>query len=93
MAYICAYQASELIGYVNAPWDGKKHAFILDTTVHPNSRRRGVGRQLVLCALEQARAHGVAWVHVDFEPHLREFYRRCGFRPSEGGVISVASEA
>lgn len=93
MAYICAYQASELIGYINVPWDGHKHAFILDTTVHPTTRRRGVGKQLVLLALDQARARGIEWVHVDFEPHLRGFYSQCGFRPSEAGVINVMGEA
>ena len=43
MAYICAYQEGKLVGFVNAAWDGKTHAFILDTTVHPEHRRRGVG--------------------------------------------------
>jgi ribosomal protein S18 acetylase RimI-like enzyme len=93
MAYICAYRVDKLVGYVNAAWDGKTHAFILDPTVHPEARRRGIGRGLVLAALEQARARGVTWVHVDFEPHLRSFYRKCGFRFSEAGVINVASDA
>lgn len=93
MVYICAYQGAELVGYVNAAWDGKTHAFVLDTTVHPNRRHRGIGKELVLRALEQARVRGVTWVHVDFEAHLREFYSRCGFRSSEAGVINVASEA
>ena len=93
MAYICAYRGDELVGYVNAAWDGKTHAFILDPTVHPSSRLRGVGRKLVLSALDQARMRGVTWVHVDFEPHLRTFYASCGFRSSEAGVINVASQA
>jgi GNAT superfamily N-acetyltransferase len=93
MAYICAYQGAELIGFVNVAWDGKSHAFILDTTVHPNSRLQGIGRELVLAAIQQAKLRAVTWVHVDFEPELRKFYSRCGFRPSEAGVISVASEA
>jgi GNAT superfamily N-acetyltransferase len=92
MAYVCAYRGHELVGYVNAAWDGKTHAFILDTTVHPDSRRRGVGTKLVVCALEQARIHGVAWVHVDFEPHLQAFYRRCGFRACAAGVPPIAGE-
>jgi GNAT superfamily N-acetyltransferase len=93
MAYVCAYEGLELVGYVNAAWDGRAHAFILDTTVHPHKRRRGIGQELVVRALEQARKHGVSWVHVDFEPSLREFYKRCGFRSSEAGVIKVAREA
>ena len=93
MAYVCAYCEVELIGYINVAWDGQAHAFILDTTVHPSYRRRGIGKELVLAALKEARSHGVAWVHVDFEPHLREFYSQCGFRSSEAGVYNVASEA
>jgi len=92
MAYVCAYHGGKLIGYVNAAWDGKAHAFILDTTVHPDLRLRGIGKELVVHALEQARVRGVVWVHVDYEPHLRRFYAQCGFRPSEAGVFSVASE-
>jgi GNAT superfamily N-acetyltransferase len=93
MAYVCAYQGGKLIGFINAAWDGKTHAFILDTTVHPDHRRHGIGKELVVCALEQARMRGVAWVHVDYEPHLRAFYAQCGFRPSEAGVFNVAGEA
>jgi GNAT superfamily N-acetyltransferase len=92
-AYVCAYQGAELVGYVNAAWDGRAHAFILDATVRPSHRRRGIGKQLVLRVVEQVRRRGVMWVHVDFEPHLRDFYRQCGFRPSEAGVLNVASEA
>ena len=93
MAYVCAYQGEKLIGYINAAWDGRTHAFILDTTVHPDHRRGGIGKALVVHALEQARIRGVAWVHVDYESHLREFYAQCGFRPSEAGVLNVHSEA
>jgi GNAT superfamily N-acetyltransferase len=90
MAYVCAYRGTELVGYVNIAWDGRTHAFILDTTVHPSCRRIGVGQQLVRRALEEAKRCGVVWVHVDFEPPLKEFYSRCGFRSSEAGVICVA---
>jgi ribosomal protein S18 acetylase RimI-like enzyme len=93
MAYICAYDGAELVGYVNTVWDGQTHAFILDTTVHPSCRRRGIGRELVLGALREVRKRGATWVHVDFEPDLREFYSKCGFRSSEAGVLCVASEA
>jgi ribosomal protein S18 acetylase RimI-like enzyme len=89
LGYICAYRADELIGFVNLAWDGGIHAFILDTTVHPNVRRRGVGRRLVKLAVEVGRECGVEWVHVDFEPHLREFYYECGFRRTEAGLLHL----
>lgn len=89
MAYVCALHGIELVGYVNVAWDGRSHAFLLDPTVHPKCRQ-GIGRELVLRAISEAKKRGVAWVHVDFEPQLRGFYSRCGFRASEAGVINVA---
>lgn len=93
LVYVCAYQEARLVGYINVAWDGRFHAFILDPTVHPGCRRQGIGEQLVLGAIAAAREHGVVWVHVDFEPRLREFYARCGFRATEAGVIHLAGQA
>ncbi len=90
MGYICACRGDELIGFVNLAWDGGIHAFVLDTTVHPNFRRRGVGRRLVTLAVEAARERGVEWVHADFEPHFRGFYYACGFRRTEAGVLHLS---
>jgi GNAT superfamily N-acetyltransferase len=55
LGYICACRGDELIGFVNLAWDGGSHAFVLGTTVHPNFRRRGVGRRLVKLAVEVVR--------------------------------------
>jgi GNAT superfamily N-acetyltransferase len=89
LLYVCAYAGARLIGYVNVAWDGGIHAFILDTTVNPDWRRRGVGIMLVKRALDEARQRGIEWVEVDYEPHLREFYTWCGFRPTEAGLINL----
>src|SRR5260370_42196485 len=60
LAYVCAYDGTELVGFVNLAWDGGLHATVLDTTVHPSLRRRGIGRRLVQDAVEAARRAGVA---------------------------------
>jgi ribosomal protein S18 acetylase RimI-like enzyme len=73
LGYICAWRGDELIGFLNLAWDGGIHAFVLDTTVHPNVRRRGVGRRLVRQAVKVAEDRSIEWLHVDFEPHLRGF--------------------
>jgi GNAT superfamily N-acetyltransferase len=86
LAYICAYAAERLIGFVNVAWDGGIHAFILDTTVRPDVHRRGIGQNLVKQAAAIAQQRGIEWLHVDFEPHLREFYRQCGFQHTEAGI-------
>jgi GNAT superfamily N-acetyltransferase len=90
LAFVCAYQEKCLIGFVNLAWDGGVHAFILDTLVHPEFRRCGVGRELVRRAVAEAEGHGVEWVHVDFEPHLQSFYDGCGFRSTAAGLIRLS---
>lgn len=89
LSYVCAFVGDALIGFVNLAWDGGIHAFLLDTTVHPNWRRRGVGRELVRRAAAVARERGVHWLHVDYEPHLETFYRDCGFTPTLAGLIRL----
>jgi GNAT superfamily N-acetyltransferase len=91
LVYVCAYRNWCLVGFVNVAWDGGVHGFILDTTVHPDLRRRGIGRGLVLRAADEARDRKVEWLHVDFEPHLRSFYERCGFRATEAGLIHLGA--
>lgn len=89
LVYVCAYFERRLVGYVNVAWDGGKHAFLLDVTVHPSVRRSGIGRELVRRATEAARERGVVWLHVDFEPSLTGFYRACGFAPTDAGLIRL----
>jgi GNAT superfamily N-acetyltransferase len=61
LAYICAYDNERLIGYVNLAWDGGIHAFLLDTTVHPDRQREGIGVELVRQAVMEASARGIEW--------------------------------
>jgi GNAT superfamily N-acetyltransferase len=89
LVFVGAYDGDELIGSVKLAWDGDIHAFLLEPTVRPDYRRRGIGRTLVEHAVAYARERSVQWVHVDFEPHLREFYRACGFRPTEAGIMRL----
>lgn len=79
-----------LVGFVNVPWDGLVHAWIQDTMVARRARHRGIGKQLVAIAVEEARKAGCEWMHVDFGDHLRPFYfESCGFEPTNGGLISL----
>ena len=89
LAYVCAYNGDQLIGFVNLAWDGGVHAFILDTTVHGAWQRQGIGLALVKRAVTVARERSIEWVHVDFEPHLLPFYRRCGFGHTEAGLLHL----
>lgn len=93
LLYVCAYDENRLIGFVNLAWDGGIHAFLLDTTVHSDYQRQGIGVRLVQTAVEAARQRGIEWVHVDYEPHLKAFYTRCGFQPTEAGLLNLKSHA
>ena len=89
LGWVCA-RADELVGFVNVPWDGGAHAFILDTLVSARARRQGVGTRMIAVAAEEARAAGCAWLHTDFEDVLNAFYiDSCGFVPIPAGLISL----
>ena len=90
LGWVCARRDGRLVGFVNVPWDGDTHAFIMDTLVTADCRRLGVGRRLVAVAEREARAAGCQWLHVDFEDHLRPFYfDACGFTPTNAGLIEL----
>jgi GNAT superfamily N-acetyltransferase len=91
LGWVTARLDGRLVGFVNVAWDGGSHAFLLDTVVHPSVQRRGVGHSIVVRAAELARERGVEWLHVDFEPELRSFYERCGFRPTDAGLLALTA--
>jgi len=90
LGWVCARQGDRLVGFVNVAWDGGVHAFVLDTIVAADSRRDGIGRELVARAVDGARAAGCEWLHVDFDDHLRTFYfDACSFVPTNAGLIRL----
>ncbi len=87
--WVAAWEGDELVGFVNVAWDGDAHFFLLDTTVHPDRQRRGIGRRLVDEAIAACRGHG-EWLHVDADAELMTgFYERCGFQPTPAGLIDL----
>ncbi len=89
LSWIAARRGSRLVGFVNVIGDGGVHAFVLDTTVHPDERRQGLGLRLVRTAADEAKARGAEWLHVDYEPHLENFYAQCGFRATAAGLMRL----
>jgi GNAT superfamily N-acetyltransferase len=90
LGWVCAFEAGRLIGFVNVAWDGGEHAFVIDTLVAPDRRRAGIGHGLMEVATRESRAAGCAWLHVDFEEELREFYvGACGFAPTPAGLVAL----
>jgi GNAT superfamily N-acetyltransferase len=92
MGWVCATDGTRLVGFVNVAWDGGVHAFLLDTRVHHDYQRRGIGTALVREAIALARDGGAEWLHVDYEEDLAPFYRGCGFRPTPAGLVYLRQE-
>jgi GNAT superfamily N-acetyltransferase len=90
LGWVTARDGDELVGFVNVPWDGAIHAFVLDTLTAASAQRRGIGTGLVKVAEREAKAAGCEWLHVDFDDELRAFYfDACGFTPTNAGLISL----
>lgn len=90
LGWVVAYDGEELVGFVNVPWDGGIHAFIIDTLTAERAQRQGIGTELVAIAARESAAAGCEWLHVDFEDHLAEFYfEACGFQPTQAGLIPL----
>jgi ribosomal protein S18 acetylase RimI-like enzyme len=89
LVHVGAFEGEAMVGFINVAWDGRQHGFILDTCVYPQWRRRGIASLMVKRAVAEAKARGVHWLHVDFEPHLEGFYFGCGFRHTGAGVMQL----
>lgn len=89
LTYVAAFDGSRLVGFVYVAWDGGVHGFILDTTVHRDLQRRGIGTGLLQQAARVAAQRGIEWLHVDYEPHLDPFYRGCGYEKTEAGLLNL----
>lgn len=91
LGWVTARDAGGLVvGFVNVGWDGDCHAFLLDAKTRGTWQRRGIATSVVGLAVEQARAAGCEWIHVDWDPPLASFYvDTCGFAPCEAGLIRL----
>jgi GNAT superfamily N-acetyltransferase len=89
LTYVGAFDGGQLVGFVNVAWDGGIHGFILDTTVHQDYQRRGIGTELLKRATGIAAQRGIEWLHVDYEPRLQKFYSKCGYENTEAGLLKI----
>lgn len=79
-----------LVGFVNVAWDGGDHAFLIDTKTRGGHQRRGIGREVVRLAVQNAREAGCEWLHVDFTAeHTRFHVDACGFVRTDAGLIHL----
>ena len=78
-----------LIGWTSVVSDTVRHAFLLDVMVHPAFQKRGIGRAVVLRAIEEMRQRGVTAFHVDCAPENARFCEKCGFTMCAGGWLDL----
>ncbi|WP_327151353.1 GNAT family N-acetyltransferase [Nocardia sp. NBC_01329] len=89
-SWVGAFVGDRLVGFVHAVWDGGRHAFLLDTAVAPDLRRRRIATDMVEALVADLTRQGIEWLHVDYEPHLADFYRDiCGFRDTGAGLLRL----
>lgn len=90
LGWITAHCGGELVGFCNIVSDGGRHAFLVDTAVHPDRQGTGVGRALVHRAIEECRKSPARYLHVDFEIDLGPFTMTDGlFRRTTAGILEL----
>ena len=94
LGWVSAHADGELVGFINVAWDGDRHAFLLDTAVHPDHRRQGIGTELVHRAVALAREAGCHYLHVNTDDELVAFYRQAtDMDPTNGLVMAFETLA
>jgi GNAT superfamily N-acetyltransferase len=87
-----AWIDGRLIAWTSVVSDNIRHAFLLDVMVHPKFQKHGIGRAVVLRAIEEMCRRGVTAFHVDCAPENAAFYEKCGFRMCAGGWLDLAAK-
>jgi ribosomal-protein-alanine N-acetyltransferase len=75
-------EAERIVGYI-CVWEVADEMHITNIAVHPDVRRRGIGRSLLGSVLEDARRRGTRAVVLEVRPSNREaraLYESFGFR-------------
>jgi N-acetylglutamate synthase-like GNAT family acetyltransferase len=79
-----------VVGYVSLKVYAKRKMELEGLFTEPDQWRQGIGRQLVLHAIDISRSQGARTMIVFANPHALGFYRRMGF--IKEGEITVESQ-
>jgi len=76
---VAARRGSRLVGLARAVSDDATICYLQDVLVHPDERRKGVGRALVQAVLDRYRTVRQKVLLTDDEPGQRAFYESLGY--------------
>jgi len=79
--FVVAEEQRHIVGSALAGWDGRR-GWLYHVAVHPDERRRGLGRQLVELLEERLRERGCPKVNlivVEKNSHAMSFWRALGY--------------
>ena len=79
-----------VVGYVSLRVYAKRKMELEGLFTEPDQWRQGIGRRLVLHAMEASRSQGARTMIVFANPHALGFYRRMGF--IKEGEVTVESQ-
>lgn len=77
---VAARRDGRLVGLARVISDGATICYLQDVLVHPDAQRAGVGRALVLAAMEPYDSVRQKVLLTDDEPRQRTFYESLGYR-------------
>lgn len=77
--YICCYEESKLIGFLDVVSNGTTDAYIQDVMVNPEYQGKGVGTSLMNKAIKKLKEDNIYMISVIFTEALLPFYKKFGF--------------
>lgn len=86
---ILAEENGEIIGTVLGSFDGRR-GYIQKLVVHKDSRRKGVGQQLVKRVVNKLQKAGVLYIPISCEKEVVPFYEKCDFKKT--GQVAMSRE-
>ena len=77
--HIAAYEADNLVGYIDSVSNGVTDAYIQDLMVHPDYQGKELGTELMNQMIAYLKEKRIYIISVVFEESLKPFYDRFGF--------------